>query len=543
MTEKKVYKIIDYLHTHIIGFIIIVVACVFVISSLLILSGKITKGDDQSSNVSYQDMDTLYFPISQLVSIDPLKSTDDDIFYINQLMYSSLFVLDKTLNIENDLVSNYKTDPSVGSIDITLKSDVLFSDGTKLTADDVKYTVNQIKSIGSSSPYYNYISKIKNISVSGDTQLTVTFNSNADAAIDNLVFPIVSSATYSKTGDKSPVGSGPYSFSSYDSTTYLDLSPNKSYYGTIATNSIRFKVLPNVASATGLMTVDAITAFVNTSSDADSDAEDKGLKYKKINSNEAEYLSFNFANKYLKDKKIRVAIGKAIDTDSIVKDNYGGAAVSSDSIYFPGFLGIDNSGDAYPYNQSKAIKALNKAGFKDVDEDGVLEDKSGEKLILKLIVNSNNTSRVDAATSIAESLKNIGIHVNIEKLDWEAYSKALSEGAFDMALGGFKFDKQYDLRSLFTSGNAIGYSNEKVIKYVNALETTLSAEEQKDIFEKLKSELIDDAPYYCLCYKTYTFITADKFKGSSMPTYFDRYRGCTTWTWQRAVVADTESDK
>lgn len=541
-TEKKIYKIIDFLHTHIIGVIIAVVVVACVISTMLIVSGKISDSKNINKDMTYKDMDTLYFPISQLTSIDPLKSTDEDIFYINQLMYSSLFKLNDNLNIENDIVDSYSADISSGKLSIQLKPNIEFSDGSSLTSKDIKFTVNTIKKIGSSSPYYAYVSKIDGISISDETNLTVSFANASDSSLDNLVFPIVSSESYDKTGGSSPVGSGPYAFSAYDGTTYLDLVSNSHYFGKVPTNKIRFKVMPNVTAATGLMTTDSLTAYVNTSNDADSDAEDKNLKHETIVSNEAEYLAFNFANSHLSSKKIRIAIGKAIDTKTIVKDNYGGNAVISDSIYFPGFLGTENGGDAYPFNQSEAIKELRKEGYKDIDEDGVLEDKSGNKLSLKLIVNSNNTGRVDAATSIAENLKNIGISVNIEKLDWDAYLEAYNSGAFDMALGGYKFDKQYDLRALFSGGNPTGYSDEKVMAYLNALETPLSAEEQKVTYEKLKEQLVSDAQYYCLCYKTYSFVTAKKFVGEKKPTYFDRYRGCDGWKWQKAIVSDAPSD-
>ena len=110
-----------------------------------------------------------YYAMSRIKSLNPLSSTDSDTYYITQLIYSSLFKLDRDLNIEKDLVSSY--DAGSGSVSITLKSGVKFSDGSSLTAGDVSYTVDKIKSIGKKSPYYAYASKISSVSVNGSHEI------------------------------------------------------------------------------------------------------------------------------------------------------------------------------------------------------------------------------------------------------------------------------------------------------------------------------------------------------------------------------------
>ncbi len=54
------------------------------------------------------------------------------------------------------------------------------------------------------------------------------------------------------------------------------------------------------------------------------------------------------------------------------------------------------------------------------------------------------------------------------------------------------FDKKYDLRSLFKSSNYLGYKNSQVRKYVQQLETCISAKKQKEIYLALKEQLTED---------------------------------------------------
>lgn len=537
---KRAHKLFDFLHEHVIALIIVVVVLAGAISTIAIVKGDVIAPGKEEEGIVRQQTSTIYFAMDPVESLDPLSSQDRDVYYLNQLIYSSLFRLDDGLNIQPDLVDSYTAKD--GSVSIKLRSDAKFSDDTQVTAEDVRYTVSQILRAGEDSPYFEYVSRIDSVRTSGSNSLTITFESAADAALDNLIFPIVSSRSYDPSSNRN-VGSGQYRYGSYDSTKALNLKPNKNYYGETATNSLQLKIVPDKTTTTGLMTMDAVTAYVSTSQDADSDADDKKLKVTKIPSSELEYLGFNFKNKYLAQKEVRQAIATAIDTDSIIQDNYGGAGVSADSLYFPGFLGTENQGDAYSQDQKAAAQLLKKAGFEDSNEDGVLEDSKRKDFEVKILVNSGNGNRSDTASTIADALNQIGIKASVERLSWSAYRGALRSGKFDLYLGGYKFDKKYDLRALFGRNNNLSYSNDEILARVRKLETCLSAEEQKETYEELKPLLQEEIPYYPLCYKTYAFITVNTFSGTQTPTYFDVYRGCSTWTWEKVVATENEEEE
>ena len=542
--ENIIYRVLDFLHEHI---IIVIIAAVILISGISILVLALNNGSSPTSDTSstntnskYVKSSTVYLPMNKIRSLNPLSSKDSDTYYITQLIYSSLFKLDSNLNIKDDLVSSYTTGSA--KVKIKLRSNVKFSDGSSLNSSDVSYTIDKIKSIGSSSPYYRYVSKIDSVTTNGSHSLTIRFKSKYDAALDNLTFPIVSSGDYSSSSSYKPMGSGQYKYSSYDKKSYLKLVPNDEYYGDAASNSIKFKLIKYSSKVMNFITTDDLTACVSTAQDAKSDAEDKDLKCTEIKSNEMEYLGFNFKNTALAQKKVRQAIAYVIDTKSVAKDNYGDTSILSDTIYYPGFLGTKNSGDSYSYNQSKALNLLKELGYSDTDEDGVLEDKNGKELSLDLIVNKNDTSRLDAAVSIADQLSNLGINTTVKKYSWSEYKSALSKKNFDLVIGGYKFDKEYNLRDLFDKGNNLNYSNSAVVSAVDNMEKSMTDSEQKTAFEDLKSKLIDDVPYYCLCYKRYSFVTVKKFTADDQPTFFDRYRGIGTWQWKKTVTPDTASD-
>ncbi len=538
---NKFRRAFDFAHEHIIIIIIVVVVLAGLISTVAIVKGDASPNTSETTEATttYEKMNTVYLAMDEVASLEPLGSQDRDVYYLAQLIYSSLFRLDENLGLQKDLVDTYNVDTAGGSVSLKLREDAKFSDGSAVTASDVRYTILQIQRLGSDSPYYHDVAKIQSVSATGSRTLTITFESPSDAALDNLIFPVVDESSYDSGSNKN-IGSGPYCYSSYDRVKCLKLKPNKNYYGETAVNKLELRIVPDKSKTTGLMTMDAVTAYVNTNLDADVDAEDKKLKSEKISSSEAEYLAFNFKNKVLAEADVRHAIAKAIDVQALINDNFGGSAVASDSIYFPGFLGTENKGDAYELDQTGALKLLKEAGYEDRNEDGFLENEKGKVFSLTILVNKGNSRRTDTARSIADDLEAIGIKTKVSALSWDAYRTAIKEGDFDIYLGGYSFDKKYDLRSLFKSSNYLGYKNSQVRKYVQQLETCISAKKQKEIYLALKEQLTEDLPYYCLCYKAYTFVTVAHFEAETIPTFFDRFRGCGSWQWEKTVTIEPE---
>ena len=533
--ENRIRRVFDFLHRNIIIIIIIVVVLAGAVSTVTIVRGDHKTEKEEEPQVT--TVSTVYLAMDRVSTLNPLISQDSDTYYIAQLLYSSLFRLDKTLNVEKDLVDTYTTDPSAGTVSIKLK-EARFSDGSDFTAYDVQYTVSRIQAAGEDSPYYSYAEKIESVSVTGNRKLTITFEDAGDAALDNLVFPIVSRNDYSTDSDR-VTGSGKYCISSYNSEEVLKLKPNKYYYGDQAENKIEIRVVEDKDRVLGLMTMDAVTTYVSREQDADVQAEDKNLSVTKISSCELEYLGFNFENKHLAKKEVRQAVALSINTESLIKDDYGGAAVQSDSIYFPGFLGTENTGDAYAIDVKGASDLLKQAGYRDSNEDGILEDENQKEVSLTILTNK---SRADTAASITDGLKEIGINAKVKSLSWDAYGEAIQEGEYDIYIGGYKLDKKCDLRMMLNKSKSTGYDNDDAFDYAKQLETCLSAGEQKAVFEKLKPILNEDLPYYCLCYKTYAFITVERFRLEEIPTFFDTFRGADTWEWDKLVIEDEEEE-
>ncbi|MDD7718670.1 MAG: ABC transporter substrate-binding protein [Eubacteriaceae bacterium] len=540
-SKSKPQKVFDFLHAHILPIIVGIVLISSMLSLIVIMTSNDEKKQENNSDIVYEDIDTIYFAMNNIKSLNPLSSKDEDTYYISQIVYNSLFTLDDTLNIKGDLVSKYTANPENGSVKLTLKK-AKFSDGTSLSAYDVDYTIDVIKGLESSSPYFRYVDKIDYVEVLDSRTLKITFKNKYDAALDNLVFPIVSRESY-ESGTSGVPGTGPYCYGVYDRQRTLTLKPNKHYNGEKAKGKIVFKYVKNKDAVVGLITADMITAYMNKESDADAIAEDRDLQYTPVVSSEAEYLGFNMKNSLLADKKMRQAIAYGIDSDSIINENYGGTAVTADSIYFPGFMGTSAEGNRYAVDQRKSAALLEELGYKETNGEGYLVDEKGKVIEFSILVNSDNSGRCDSAASIADHLSKVGLKIKVEKLPWKKYLKALKQNKYDLYLGGYTFDKQFNLKSLFDKSNIRGYNNGDVQSYLKKMEMTLGAKKLTKYFEEFDQLLAEEVPYYCICYKTYGFTSVEHFTCQIQPTFFDIYRGCEEWKWQKAVSVESDNSE
>ena len=259
---NKFRRAFDFAHEHIIIIIIVVVVLAGLISTVAIVKGDASPNTSETTEATttYEKMNTVYLAMDEVASLEPLGSQDRDVYYLAQLIYSSLFRLDKNLGLQKDLVDTYNVDTAGGSVSLKLREDAKFSDGSAVTASDVRYTILQIQRLGSDSPYYHDVAKIRSVSATGSRTLTITFESPSDAALDNLIFPVVDESSYDSGSNKN-IGSGPYCYSSYDRVKCLKLKPNKNYYGETAVNKLELRIVPDKSKTTGLMTMDAVTAY------------------------------------------------------------------------------------------------------------------------------------------------------------------------------------------------------------------------------------------------------------------------------------------
>ena len=119
-------------------------------------------------------------------------------------------------------------------------------------------------------------------------------------------------------------------------------------------------------------------------------------------------------NAKMSDVKLRQAMGYALDIDAAGENLYNGLNYGTNSIILPFFKDVYNpEQEGFAYNPEKAKQLLDEAGYKDVDGDGIRENKDGSKLQ----INFAARTRDDANESLIQQYllwwKEIGLDVQL----------------------------------------------------------------------------------------------------------------------------------
>ena len=169
-----------------------VTIAIFVI--LLVIVLNVTSKDKKKQSNESQEVkqvvyqDNIKFGVSNLDSSNPLLTRNKQLMDIYQLVYEPLLILDKNYKLQPCLATEYAKTSATTYI-IKMNNSIKWSDGSSLTAEDVKFTVDLLKSKDNI-----YSENVKNItSVEAIDNSTVKFNLSEDMPFFeyNLIFPIM----------------------------------------------------------------------------------------------------------------------------------------------------------------------------------------------------------------------------------------------------------------------------------------------------------------------------------------------------------------
>ncbi|MGM9535468.1 MAG: ABC transporter substrate-binding protein, partial [Intestinibacter sp.] len=329
-----------------------------------------TEEESKSEKTITNDSEYINLTMIRPDTINPVLNTDKSVSYVLNLVYDSLFEFDENYDLQPKLVNSYSVSSDNKSVDITLKSGIKWHNGKSLTASDVKYTYDLIKS-KKESAYYNLVSNISSINVSGSKKLTINFKDNYAFSLETLIFPIVSKDKLSglksddlQLANKNLIGSGAYKIKTYEDRDFMILEPNQDYYDLNEESNnkeIYVKFVPGTESQVQMvLSLDSDISNVslaNISKFTDND----NFKIEKYQGRNYDYVLFNYENEYLQNLDIRKAISFSIDRSSIIKDAYSNRAkltnfpLNSTSKYY------DNDLKPLSYNTDNAQNYLKKA--------------------------------------------------------------------------------------------------------------------------------------------------------------------------------------
>ncbi len=305
-------------------------------------------------------------------------------------IYQGLVARTPEQEIVPSLASEYDVSPDGLTYTFTLREGVVFHDGDELTADDVVWSLEQVKKNDSYRDSAR-LAKVDDIEADGQT-ITLTLSEPDSTLLWNLTGR---AGLILQKGDKTDRktaanGTGPFALESWKQGDSITFARNEQYWGEKPkVAEVVFRYIPDgQAALTGALAgeLDAVTGFdANLTEQIEADgafavvvgaSTDKGT------------LAFNSTRAPLSDMRVRQAIRQAIDKQSIV-DALGAGQTQYGPIpeLDPGYE--DLSGVA-PFDPEAARTLLADAGAEDVSLSLTIPSFYGTTVSQILVSNLND---------------------------------------------------------------------------------------------------------------------------------------------------------
>ncbi|MGO2112516.1 MAG: ABC transporter substrate-binding protein, partial [Pseudoclavibacter sp.] len=325
----------------------------------------------------------------------------NDTWYVTrQLVDSLLYQNPETNELEPWLAESWEVNDDATEYVFHLRDDVTFSDGTPLTANEVRGTFDDIVEAGANSYAFQFLDGYDSTTVVDEHTAQVNFatpNSGFASATAIVGLGIVGQATldtpYDQRNDgQAVVGTGPFTLGTYTSDVSTVLQKREDYAWAPATignagapylDSVTFQIVPEAGNRTGNLASGQVDVAGGIQPIDVATLEGQG--YNVISRGNPGMLfgvGFNLESDIVSDPEVREAIAHATNAQEIVDTSLGELfAVGTSPLSSTTPDWVDQS-EYYAFDTAEAEQLLDDAGWA-TGSDGVRE-KDGERLSLTM---------------------------------------------------------------------------------------------------------------------------------------------------------------
>ena len=453
-------------------------------------------------------------------SLNPYLSTTADVDEMLKLVYPQLMkegadYAKEPPKFEPYLAETWEFSADRHTLTFHLRKDMTWADGVPITAGDVRYSWATAKSADVAWTGNSIKDFIDDVKVVDDHTValhyTETYPYQVMDANDGYIIPkhVFSEVPYKDWKNhaswtaEAAVAGGPYVVTSYVSQQQVVLEANPKYYrkGFPRIPKVTYRIIKSRAAQRDAFLsggLDVLQTVVPL--DVRRILDDGRFRLFNCLSRGFTYVGWNCRRFPTDDPEVRRALTLGTDREDLVESLFFGYADVSYSPIISSMWANDHSLKPWPYDPEEARKVLESRGWKP-GADGIYA-KEGKRLSLSLATNGENQERVKACTKIQANLKQIGVEIKIEQVEFNQLAERLRKHDFNAYYGAWyvatKVDEKPTFHSLsrgYDGYNWVDYANPRIDEIIDKARIMSDFAAAKPLWAEFQQILHKEQPY------------------------------------------------
>ena len=484
------------------------------------MTGFGRKGYSQNTKGSADEGDWLIWRMgSEPATLNYVTGKD---IYTPWITYGNIFesLLERDLDsglLKPKLAESYDISKDGLQIAFTLREDTYFSDGEKVTADDIVFTYRTIMNpMVDGLRLRSQFEPIKEIQKVDDRTVKFVMQrpyfkaveiAGLMAVLPEHVYGFSEPHEFNKYVS-SPIGSGPFIFERWDVGREIALRCNENYWGLKPRiKKIIYRIIMNESAALHSLQrgeIDMMTPtpeqFVYWSNDDIFRQNFYCLSYWNPGAGYT-FIVWNQNKEIFNDRRVRHAMTHLIDRQAIVKHLLNGLGREVTGPFYCKGAQYNKKIGPWPFDPDKAQQQLSEAGWADSDDDGI-RDKTGSPFKFKFMIVSSNAVHERIAKMLKEQAAKAGIEVIIDPYEWSVFEERLYEQDFDAAVLAWFLDAEQDPYNVWHSSqradggaNFAGFANARADMIIEEARRIMDSEMRNSLYHELHEIIHFEQPY------------------------------------------------
>lgn len=436
-------------------------------------------------------------------TLNPDAIADDVAYPIVQNLFPRLFKLNNAFQAIPDLATSYDVSDDALTYTFHLRDNAVWTDGEKVTSEDVLYTFNEI--IDNSYPFSSVFAEVESMEAPDDYTVVFKMKGPDGSFVSNLswygtfILPKhVLEGTDWLTNDEfsnNPVTCGPFKFDAWNKGTDVQIVRDDNYWGehTAYLDRVIYTVISDGSTMYQAWLndeVDEIGAFFIPPTDLDGIVADTD-KYYTVEQvwPSPWYVAFNVNEGPFADPLVREAVAYGIDREDVSVKATGGYKPVNNHFIPDNFVDAVNDEALQPeYDVAKATELLEQAGLTK-NADGYYFETTFTVM----------QGFEDFCKVIADHMEKMGIKVKLDVLAYEIWEeKCLVNSEYEItALGGFQGPDVLGTTRRWTTDGSVNipkYSRPEVDELAKKAVAAATDEERNECIKQIQVYLREDMP-------------------------------------------------